>query len=141
LVGIDNAHTPKTSKIFYVIDKIANHRLRKNIRFLLTASIPEFDQLLTPGRIIQVEEPYREPIRIFSPDRYSSEKDISTYRYPLPYFEEDEIKEFYKRYGNETQTNISEENLRIKAKSIYNETKGHPILVKFLVFGKGLHSM
>jgi tetratricopeptide (TPR) repeat protein len=130
LVCIDNTHIPKVSEVFYVIDRIANHELRKNVLFLLTARIPEFDQLLSPDRIIQLEEPYRKSLKKIT--------SINEFRYPLPYFNQDEIKEFYKRYSSSAM-HMSEEEVNNKVQEIYWDTnKGHPVLVKFLVLGKGL---
>ena len=43
LIAIDNVHNERTATIFHVIDQLSNHSLNKNILFILTARLPEFD--------------------------------------------------------------------------------------------------
>ncbi len=43
LIAVDNVHSERTAAIFYVIDQLSNHELSKNLLFVLTARLPEFD--------------------------------------------------------------------------------------------------
>jgi tetratricopeptide (TPR) repeat protein len=129
-IAVDNAHDERTAAIFYVIDKLSNYELQDNIRFLLTARLPEYEWFVKDrlGKI--QEDEYSESIRKF--------RDNSTiFKYELPFFSKDEIKGFIKRYGSDggdgeaRRTKFTED-------LIYNDTKGHPIMVKFYVLGDGL---
>jgi hypothetical protein len=46
LVAVDNAHDKKTASIFYVIDHISEYSLKENVRFIITARLPEFDYFI-----------------------------------------------------------------------------------------------
>ncbi len=124
-VAIDNAHDKRTSSIFYVMDKLSGYELKKNIRFILTARLPEFDWFIK-NRLSIVQENIRNSIMKLS--------DNNDFRYELPLFKKEEIKEFIQLY-NPTHN----ENLEEMAKQIHKDTGGHPIMVKFFVFGNGLH--
>ncbi len=128
LVAIDNVHSERTAAIFHVIDRMSNFDLKKNLCFILTARLPEFDWFVN-DRLNAVEEVYRQSIRKFV--QYPS------HRYELENFTEKEIEEFIEKYtAQETKTpNGLICDLSLK---IFNETKGHPIMVKFYVLGKGL---
>ncbi len=120
LVATDNAHDEKNSSIFYVIDKLSNSQLAKNLKFIITARFPEFDWLL--DSLDKVQEEVRKSIRklIGNPK----------FIYDLPYFTREEIKDFMELYLGI----IDDE----KSLEIYDYTKGDPIMVKFSVFGHGL---
>ncbi|HZD82494.1 MAG TPA: hypothetical protein VE076_06420, partial [Nitrososphaeraceae archaeon] len=81
LIAVDNVHSERTAAIFYIMDQLSNYELSKNLLFILTARLPEFDWLVN-DRLNRVEESYRQPIRKFS--------QLSQYRYELePFTEKD----------------------------------------------------
>jgi tetratricopeptide (TPR) repeat protein len=126
LVAIDNIHTERNSAIFYVMDQLSNYELSGNLRFILTARLPEFDWFVN-DRLNKVEEAYRHSIRKFT--------QLSGFRYEVDFLTKDEIEQFVRKYrGEEISANKAAE----LATRIFAETKGHPIMVKFYVFGRGL---
>ena len=129
-VAVDNAHDERTSAIFYVIDKISSYDLTKNVRFLLTARLPEFDWFIKDRLSKVLQEEFRNSIRKLTDD--------SSFRYELPFFTNNEIKEFIEWYSKNIEgksSAISSE----ESENIYQYTaNGHPIMVKFAVIGKGL---
>jgi tetratricopeptide (TPR) repeat protein len=148
LVAVDDVHTERTAAIFYVMDNLANYKLSKNVMFILTARIPEFNRF-TEERLEKVqEESYKESIKKFrsNPD----------FRFELPFYTKDEIVEFIKIYATNYDNLINSEIIKYlkKAKDIpsynyeiffeylanfiYQDTRGHPLLVKFAVVGEGL---
>jgi tetratricopeptide (TPR) repeat protein len=127
LVAVDNTHTERTSAIFYVMDQLSNYELSGNLRFILTARLPEFDWFVN-DRLNKVEEAYRHSIRKFA--------QMSEFRYELEFFTKNEIEQFVKKYR---ENKISADNkVSGLAATIFDITKGHPIMVKFYVFKKGL---
>jgi tetratricopeptide (TPR) repeat protein len=131
LVAVDNVHSERTAAIFYVIDQLYNYGLSKNLLFILTARLPEFD-LFVNDRLNKVEESYRQPIRKFT--------QLSQYRYEVEPFTKKDIEEFIKIYKEPVKeiTPLLKEKLSDLATTIFDNTKGHPIMVKFYVLGKGL---
>jgi tetratricopeptide (TPR) repeat protein len=126
LVAVDNTHTERTSAIFYVMDQLSNYELSGNLRFILTARLPEFDWFVN-DRLNKVEEVYRHSIRKFT--------QFSKFRYEVEFLTKDEIEQFIKKYRGEEIS--ADEALELGAR-IFEDTKGHPIMVKFYVFGRGL---
>ena len=129
LIAVDNVHSERTAAIFYVIDQLSNHELSKNVLFVLTARVPEFDWFVN-DRLNRVEESYRQPIRKFS--------QLSQSRYEVEPFTEKDIEEFIKTYQTPAETIALKEKISDLASNIFYNTNGHPIMVKFYVFGKGL---
>jgi tetratricopeptide (TPR) repeat protein len=129
LIAVDNVHSERTAAIFYIMDQLSNYELSKNLLFILTARLPEFDWLVN-DRLNRVEEPYRQPIRKFS--------QFSQYRYEVEPFTEKDIEEFIKSYKEPAEIMASKEKVSDLATKIFSNTNGHPIMVKFYVFGKGL---
>ena len=86
LIAIDNVHNERTAAIFQVIDQLSNYNLNKNLLFILTARLPEFDWLVN-DRLNRVEESYRHSIRKFvqHPD----------YKYELGAFTKNRNPRFY----------------------------------------------
>jgi hypothetical protein len=119
LVAIDDAHNERTYSIFYVIDKLLNSQLTKNLRFIITARVPEFDSLLEG--LDKVQEEIRKSIRKLVGD--------PKFRYSLPYFSKEEIKDFRRLYVGIIDDDVTEKN----SQEIYDYTKGDPIMVKFSV--------
>ncbi len=128
LIAIDNVHNERTAAIFQVINRLSNHSLNKNLLFILTARLPEFDWLVN-DRLNRVHESYRHSIRKFVQH--------PNYKCELEAFTRDEILDFVKMYKDQT-VNQSDKQLRDLALKIFEETKGHPIMVKFYVLGRGL---
>ena len=129
LIAVDNVHNERTAAIFYILDKLSNHHLSKNLLFALTARLPEFDWFVN-DRLNKVNESYRESIRKFV--------QVSKYRYELEPFTTNEIEEFMKMYHDRGGITGSREKPSNLAAQIFDNTKGLPIMVKFYVFGKGL---
>jgi tetratricopeptide (TPR) repeat protein len=149
LVVVDNVHTERTSAIFYAMDiTISSYKYIQNIRFLLAARIPEYDWFIR-DRLNQVKEG-KESIRKFSKDPEFRYQPTST---DLLYFTKDEIKGFIKKYiGKEffyqielrgqtrMVTAADEELISNLSTTIFEETRGHPIIVKFYLLGGGLRT-
>lgn len=122
LVAVDDVQSTKTALIFDIIDSIKNldENLKEKIHFLLVARQPEFDWIIEKNlfedtnTIEIIEELFDE-----------------NYRYQIPYFALDEIKEFIDKYK---KNKISNSN----ADEIFYETQGYPIMVKFAVLNEGL---
>jgi tetratricopeptide (TPR) repeat protein len=129
LIAVDNVHTERTAAVFYVIDQLSNYELSKNLSFVLTARLPEFDWLVN-DRLNRVEESYRQPIRKFS--------QLSQYRYEVEPFTEKDIEGFIKTYKAPAEIIALKEKITDLATRIFHNTNGHPIMVKFYVIGKGL---
>lgn len=139
LVVVDNVHSGRTSAIFYAMDEIISRfTYIQNIMFLLAAQIPEYDSFVR-DRLNLIREG-KELIRRFSKD--------PELRYELSYFTKDDIKGFIKKYDyikdpNGQSKNITteeEESLSNYAEKILNETRGHPIMVKFFLLRNGLRT-
>jgi tetratricopeptide (TPR) repeat protein len=130
LIAVDNVHSERTAAIFYIVDQLSNYNLSKNLLFILTARIPEFDWFVN-DRLNKVEESYRQPIRKFT--------QLPQYRYEVEPFTKEEIEEFIKIYQRSEKIITSDEKeVPDLAATILDNTKGNPIMVKFYVFGKGL---
>ncbi|MFZ0510629.1 MAG: tetratricopeptide repeat protein [Candidatus Nitrosopolaris sp.] len=136
LVVVDNVHSERTSAIFYAMDEIiSSFTYIQNIRFLLAARIPEYDSFVR-DRLNQVREG-KESIRKFinNPE----------FRYDLPFFTDDEIKGFIKKYkvelsGQTRMMTTEDEKLSNLSREIFEDTRGHPIMVKFYLLGNGLRT-
>ena len=148
LVAVDNVHDKKTATIFSVIESLSSYENKDNIRFILTGRLPEFDRFVKERLGEIPSENIRKSIRKLSP----------RLRFEIPNFDSNEIKEFIKRYKNEEEVSrslIKTYNIRYEeynkifvddeqiiyniSSLIFKETDGYPILVKFLLFGKGLY--
>jgi hypothetical protein len=139
LVVVDNVHSVRTSAIFYAMDEIISRFIYiQNIMFLLAAQIPEYDSFVRDRLNLIREE--KEFIRKFSRD--------PEFRYELSYFTKDDIKGFIKKYNhikgpNGQSKNITiedEESLSNYSEKILKQTRGHPIMVKFLFLRDGLRT-
>jgi tetratricopeptide (TPR) repeat protein len=131
-VAVDDAHDESKSLIYYVMDKIlsiSDLKLVQNIRFLITAQIPEYDlfvkERMFSGKLQQ------DVIRAIT--KIASDKG---FRYDIPYFSEDDIRQFVKLYDRTIDTQSKE--IDERSKVIFQKTKGHPIMVKFAVVQQGL---
>jgi tetratricopeptide (TPR) repeat protein len=147
LVVVDNVHNERAAPIFLVMDRLSRYILKKNVKFILAARLPEFTTLVKEG-LGQIQEG-REEIREFATGIGNS-----TRKQELKFFTKPEIKEFiktylgkgleikYKQEGSNYFTKLSaadDELLDPFSQAIFQETKGGiPILVKFYLFGGGL---
>ena len=148
LVAVDNVHDKRTVGIFSVIDSLRSYEEKKdNIRFILTARQPEFDRLIE-DRLGEISsESIRKSIRKLS----------TKLKFEIPNFDPNEIKEFIKKYKDEEEVKQSliqkynvnyeeydqifndERKIDNVASMMFKETEGYPVLVKFLLFGKGIY--
>jgi tetratricopeptide (TPR) repeat protein len=122
LIAVDNAHTPDTTAIYRLMYE--NTDESKNIKYLITVREPDFWRFLdhlTSYNII--DEPTRECI-------YRFEKELDSIKIQTTYFTKDEIKEFFQVYEKLFDYNTINQ--------IYNDTKGHPLLIRFFLTGNGL---
>ena len=144
LVVVDNVHYERTSAIFFAMDLIlSSFKYTENVMFLLAARIPEYDSFVE-GRLNQVGEG-KESIRKYNND--------NKFRYDLPFFTKDEVKGFIKKYdGKEFFLHIkdpsgkydvsaeNEKSLSNLSERIFENTRGHPIMVRFFLLGHGLRT-
>jgi hypothetical protein len=93
LVAVDNVNNERTSAIFYVMDQLYSQK-RNDIKFLLTARIPEFNRFIQ-GRLGTVqEEKHRDSINKFILE--SNEHGLL--KYELGFFTEEDIRYFMTKY-------------------------------------------
>lgn len=125
LVAIDNVHEERTSPIFYVLDKLHSFKLTSSLKIILTARLPDLD-IFVKERISKVPERFRKSIRNLTND--------TNFKYPIPYFTREEIKEFIRLYSNIFDKELADK----KVQEIYDDTKGHPYMVQFSLFHRSL---
>ncbi len=137
LVAVDNVHDERRSAIFYAMDQLSLHNKSKNLRFILTARLPEYDLLVDPQRLlIQVQKEYRGSLQRF---RDESNRKDSLLKYEIPFFTHEDIRGFIRKYREEEMiSSTTEEEIVVGSEKIYKDTNGHPIMVKFAVIGEGL---
>ena len=127
LIAIDNAHDKKMSAIFYVISQLSFIDNSKDLLFVVTARLPEYDTLVTK-RLLELDDQDRIALKKFN--------ETPQIKYPIPYFKNpEEVEQFFTFY--KTKYNV-EKSSRKSYLDIFNETRGHPIMVKFFLLGKGL---
>jgi tetratricopeptide (TPR) repeat protein/type II secretory pathway predicted ATPase ExeA len=119
LIAVDNAHLQNNAATFRVMQDLLTYRHSEKVRLIVAATLPEFDILLNE-KLSLVAEPYRESLLFFKYEGRS-------YRFEIPYFELEDVKAFVRFYRS-TENPIT----------IFKETRGHPILVFWEVFGQGL---
>ncbi len=131
LVVIDNINKKSTSLIFHVINNLStlSKEIRANIHFLLAARQPEFDWILEKNLwgdayVVQIIE------ELFD----------ENYKYSLPYFTKDEVKEFIIKYKDFLHITRRNKTIEENANEIFKDTQGHPIMVRFSVLNEGLNS-
>ena len=127
LIAIDNAHDRKMSAIFYVIDQLSFIDKSKDLLFVVTARLPEYDNLVTK-RLLELEDQDRIALK-----KFNETPDI---KYLIPYFKNaEEVEQFFTFY--ERKYNVGKSSAE-NYLDIFNETSGNPIMVKFFLLGKGL---
>ena len=130
LVAVDNVHDKKMASVFHIINLLQSFNKRENVIFLLSARQPEYNSLLEKGKFT-LEDNYRHAIE-------SLFVNAPNYNYEIKPFTENEIKEFIKKYEEYLPENRKQKSIEENAKEIFEDTGGHPIMVKFSVVGKGL---
>jgi tetratricopeptide (TPR) repeat protein len=137
LVVVDNVQAQKMSLIFNIINELPSAYVEKDILFLLAARQPEFNWAIernsfSDSSIIERVE-YLFDIR-------SENKKNNSYTYDIEYFTKDEIKGFLEKYIDYLPTSMKNKPIEENAKDIWEYTNGHPIMVRFSVFQKGLEN-
>jgi tetratricopeptide (TPR) repeat protein len=150
LVAVDNAHSISKAAIFYIIDRLENYVHSKNVRFILTARLPDYNHFCF--ELGKVKETYRQSLQKLN-DRQLN----PNFKFEIPTFTKDDIKGFIEIYGdpeklrrsildkNQTykqkglyQNELSPKELDVISENIFQDTKGNAIMVKFSVLGQGL---
>ena len=129
LVVIDDVHSHNNHLIFSVIKKLQplNKEKKDNILFLLAARQPDYDWVFEKNlwndtdSIENVEELFNE-----------------NYKYQIPYFELDEVKDFIFKYGIFLSEYRKYKTIEQNANEIFEDTNGYPIMVRFSVLNEGL---
>jgi tetratricopeptide (TPR) repeat protein len=129
LVAVDDAHNIKSAAVFYLIDQLSRYATNQNLRFILSARLPDFDRFVR-DELTGVPETYKQSIMKFK-DKSALGHD---FRYDLPPFNKKEIEDFIKMFGNSNQVR----QLEGISQKIYEDSKGTAIMVKFSVIGQGL---
>ena len=130
LVAIDNVHDKKMASIFHIINLLQSFNKREDVIFLLSARQPEYNSLLDKGKFT-LEEDYRHAME-------SLFVNAPNYNYEIKPFSESEIIEFVTKYKEHLPKNLKQISIEENAKVIFDDTGGHPIMVKFSVIGEGL---
>ena len=129
LIVIDDVQSVKMALIFDVINSIQtlNKNVKDKIHFLLAARQPEFDWTLEKNlwgdaNAVQIIE------ELFD----------ENYKYSVPYFTLDEIKEFIVKYKDFLDIPRRNKTVDDNANDILKDTRGYPIMVRFSVLNEGL---
>ena len=130
LVAVDNVHDKKMASVFHIINLLQSFNKKENVIFLLSARQPEYNSLLEKGKFT-LEDKYRHAME-------SLFVNAPNYSYEIKPFTETEIKEFIKQYEEYLPEKRKQKSIEENAKEIFEDTGGHPIMVKFAVVGKGL---
>ncbi len=127
LIAIDNAHDKKMTTIFNVINQLSYIDNSKDVLFVVTARLPEYDTLVGK-RLLELDDLDRIALKKFN--------ETPNIRFLIPYFRDaKEVDEFFTFY--KTNYNLDKSSPKSYLE-IFNETNGHPIMVKFFLLGKGL---
>jgi tetratricopeptide (TPR) repeat protein len=128
LVVVDDVQNQTKSLIFPLIKNLQTLDIqkRKKIRFLLAARQPEFDwavqRRLFDTQIIQTINSIFDNMKKFN----------------ISYFTEGEIKGFIEKYKDNVHISNRSKSIVDFAHEIFEDTKGHPIMVRFSVIQDGL---
>ena len=126
LVVVDNVHDNKMAIIFYIIDQLQSFNKIDKITFFLAARQPEYDALISSGIFSQSVRDYKDSILTFN-------KGLE-YQFPpfMLNFTQDEIIRFIDKYIEIARKQYKDKiDIQQEAIKIFEDTKGHPILVKF----------
>ena len=130
LIAVDNVHDKKMAIIYHIINILESFINKENIRFLLTARLPEYRWLLE-RKLSEIDaQSYRDAIELFDEN--------SDLKYEIPFFNEEECRSFIKYYQDNLSDEKKTKSIDENARDIFNDTAGHPVMVKFSVLGEGL---
>jgi tetratricopeptide (TPR) repeat protein len=150
MIAVDNVHSIGTAAIFHIMNGLEKSKYFKNVRFILTARLPDFDQFISDD-LHKVQEAYRESISKFLDSDLNPE-----FKYNMPLFGKKDIKNFIKLYsdpekeyfvydgvltedsGWKKYAKLSEEELDRISEQFQDYTKGIAIMVKFAVLEQDL---
>ena len=130
LIVIDDVHNKNKSAIFSLIKTLQSleRSKKEKVSFLLSARQPEFDLAMDRGlfdtNIIQTIN------SIFD----------NTKKFKVPYFTKDEIVGFIEKYKDNVHISKRNKNITDFAHEIIEDTKGHPIMVRFSLLQDGLRT-
>lgn len=129
LVAIDDVH--EKINAFEIIRKLATHRDFNKIKFVFTARLPEWNDILE-NKINYYSKNVRESI-YFSLEKLMKKKFIGD-------FDFDEAEGFYRKfYPLLYNEKVNEDYLSKNLPNFYNlSNKGHPILFKYWLTGNGI---
>ncbi len=129
LIAIDDVYSQKAALIFNVIKNIQPLNIEKkdNIRFVLAARIPEFDWVFEKNL-------WNDADAIQNVEELFDEK----YKYFIPYFTLDEVKDFIVKYDEFLSPDRKSKTLGQNADEIFEDTNGYPIMVRYSVLNEGL---
>jgi tetratricopeptide (TPR) repeat protein len=129
LIVIDDVQSAKLSLIFDVIYRLQtlNKNVKDKIHFLLAARQPEFNwisdkNLWGDANAVQTIE------ELFD----------DNYKFSIPYFTTEEIKEFIVKYKDLLYVTRRKKTVEENANDIFKDTNGYPIMVRFSVLNEGL---
>ena len=134
LVVVDNVHEKKMASIFYVITTLELYyspstNSKSDIRFILAARQPEYKHLITNEQF-GINSQYMDALGKLNNNR--------NFSMDIPLFTKEEVKEFIAKYHDYLPDSRKNKSIEKNAEEIYQDTKGNPILVRFLVTGEGL---
>ena len=123
IIGVDNAHTKSTAGIYHLMqDKSI---IEKNVKFILTIRDPDFNRLFRGDRGVESidDEVVSQAIREF-------DQEIQRFKISLPSLSQNEIVQFFEHY-KKSRSNLE---------TLYDETHGNPLMVRFFLTGNGLEN-
>jgi tetratricopeptide (TPR) repeat protein len=126
IIAVDGSHEINRLSIFYVMDCLKSYKNKEAFKFILTGSLPQLD-LLSSGIGSQGLDKEYEAVS----KRYITNDAL---RVELPYLTKDEIKGFLKKF----KPVADEKSLQLEVESCYQQTTGHPAMVKFFAFPAGV---
>jgi tetratricopeptide (TPR) repeat protein len=129
LVIVHNVHNKTIANIFSLLKNIRDDHEDKldKIRFLLSARQPDFDLAMTGGGTFDSETKNRIDLLL-----------DNTKREPISYFTPEEVKGFIEKYSDYWDSSLMNKSVDENAQVIFEDTKGHPIMVRFSVLKNGL---
>ncbi|GIU71488.1 MAG: hypothetical protein KatS3mg003_0967 [Candidatus Nitrosocaldaceae archaeon] len=117
IIGIDNAHTKQSLMIYKLMEELPN------VKFLLTIREPDYERLLKgEPEFGKIQEVIRDAIYGFDANR-------DKYTIRTASLTKDEVKAFFDYYNKPLPSDLDE---------FYEDTKGHPLIVRFHITGNGL---
>lgn len=123
LLAVDNAFDHRRATAYYLADSLIS-QAPNNFRCIVTARTPDLQVFIQDKLSLVKDDGIRDAVRIIaSSNRYS---------HTMNYFNEQEVKGFLEKYSN-----LQGSELDIKAKEIFKETSGNPVIVRSFALGPG----